>query len=42
MTLLKNYVKFVVIEVALGGYTIKRKASELYLGCDFQFIRNIK
>jgi hypothetical protein len=32
MTLLKNYIKFITIEVGFGGFTMKRTVNEILFG----------
>lgn len=42
MTLLKNYVRFVVVEVGFGGYTTTHTVNEFVFGYDDPFLTALK
>lgn len=42
MTLLKNFVRFVTIEVGFGGFTQTRSPRELLFGYEDPFLENLR
>ena len=42
MTLLKNFVRFITIEVGFGGFTQERSVRELLFGYEDPFLQGLK
>lgn len=42
MTLLKNFVKFVTVEVGFGGFTQERSVRELLFGYEDPFLKGLQ
>jgi hypothetical protein len=39
---LRNYMRFIVLEVGFGGFTQQRSPKEVFFGYDDPFLRNLK